>query len=81
MTITPIAPSALPMSAVAADDVVRVDATATLAEIAGVMVTQSVGAVVVGTPDSPFGVVSERDVVRAVADGADPSTTAADLAP
>ncbi len=48
--------------------------------MAGVLIGNSIGAVVVGTQDSPAGIVSEHDIVRAVADGLDSATTAADIA-
>jgi CBS domain-containing protein len=45
-----------------------------------VLIDNSIGAVVVGSQDDPAGIVSEHDIVRAVADGVDPATTAADIA-
>jgi signal-transduction protein with cAMP-binding, CBS, and nucleotidyltransferase domain len=47
----------------------------TLREAADTMYLQSVGLLVVGTPDQPLGVISERDVVGAVARGAHPDET------
>ena len=38
------------------------------------------GVLVIGTPDAVLGLVSERDIVRAIADGLDPDATdAADI--
>ena len=48
--------------------------------MAGVLIGNSIGAVVVGSQDNPAGIVSQHDIVRAVADGAAASTTAADIA-
>jgi len=41
------------------------------------MARHSIGAVLVGTPNRPLGIVSERDVVTALARGADPDATRA----
>lgn len=49
-----------------ADEVVRVPHEATLADVARQLVTSEVGAVLVGDPEVE-GLVSERDIVRAVA--------------
>jgi CBS domain-containing protein len=70
-------PSALRVSALVSDTVVRVDPDATLLEVAGTMSGADVGAVVVGATDDAKAVVSERDVVRALAAGRDPATTRA----
>jgi CBS domain-containing protein len=52
-----------------------------LMEVAKVISDAGVGALVVGSAEDVQGVVSERDVVRAVADGRDLTTaTAADVA-
>lgn len=72
---------ALPVSALTSDTVACVAADATLHEVADALVAGDVGALVVGEPDRVEGVVSERDVVRALANRRDPSATvAADLA-
>jgi CBS domain-containing protein len=60
--------------------VVWVDGDAELRELAGVLADAHVAAVAVRLAGGEVGVASERDVVRAVADGAPPSTTAAELA-
>jgi predicted transcriptional regulator len=44
----------------------------TLRSVAAVLAELDVGVAVVALPDRSAGVVSERDVVRALADGADP---------
>jgi CBS domain-containing protein len=65
-----------PVLAFAADSTVRVATGATLMEVARTLVEASVGMVVLGDNDqSVYGVVSERDVVRAVVDGRDVATT------
>jgi CBS domain-containing protein len=73
-------PGAFPIDVLIADTVVCVAPTDTLREVAGVLIGNSIGAVVVGSQDEPAGIVSEHDIVRAVADGVDPATTAADIA-
>lgn len=54
-----------------ADEVVRVPHDATLLDVARQLVSSEVGAVVVGDADLVEGLVSERDLVRAVAAGHD----------
>jgi signal-transduction protein with cAMP-binding, CBS, and nucleotidyltransferase domain len=44
----------------------------TLRQIADRMYLESVGLLIVGTADQPLGVISERDVIGAIARGADP---------
>lgn len=61
----------LPISTVTGDPVARVATDASLADAARALVTENVGAIVVGDDDSPRALVSERDVVRAVAAGMD----------
>jgi CBS domain-containing protein len=73
-------PGAFPIDVLIADTVVCIAPTATLRHVAGVLIDNSIGAVVVGSQDSPVGIVSEHDIVRAVAAGAKPSITAADIA-
>jgi CBS domain-containing protein len=76
MTMTNV--GALPVSTFAADVVARVTEDANLWEIAGAMVEADVGALaVVDGDDDVHGVVSERDLVRALAARRDPSTTKA----
>lgn len=59
------------------DDVVTVADDASLLEVAQTLTSADISAVVVGSPGSVTGVVSERDIVRAVAEGTDPATTLA----
>jgi CBS domain-containing protein len=66
-----------PISVLTGDAVVRVRADATLAEVATTITDWGVGAVVVGEDDRPGAIVSERDVVRAVAAGQNPADVAA----
>ena len=72
---------ALPVSALTADSVLRVDAAADLWTVASALAAADVGILVVGDGDQIQGVVSERDVVRALAAhrGAG-ETTAGDIA-
>lgn len=59
------------------DEVVRADPGAPLADIAKVLVGGAMGAVVLGDGDRPEAIVSERDLVGAMAAGLDPATTPA----
>lgn len=59
------------------DEIITVDDDATLLDVAMTLASADIGAVVVGSPASATGVVSERDIVRAVADGKDLATTSA----
>lgn len=69
------------MSAVTGDPVARVPRDATIADVARAMVACDVGAIVIGDDPRPTALVSERDVVRAVAAGrhtaTDPATDVA----
>lgn len=51
---------------------VAVDEKLTLRSLAAVLAANDVGTALVALPDGSVGVASERDVVRALADGADP---------
>jgi CBS domain-containing protein len=63
------------------DDVVFVAPDATLLDVIDVLASNEIGAVAVGEPDRPVGVLSERDVVHALADRRPiESTRAADIA-
>jgi CBS domain-containing protein len=75
MTMTSV--GALPVSTFAADAVARIDADADLWQIAEALVEADVGALAVGDGDDVQGIVSERDIVRALASRRDPSTTRA----
>src|SRR3954451_4743083 len=57
------------------DDVATIAADATIREVAEQLVARDVGLLVVGSPGHVEGVVSERDVVRAIADGRGSDTT------
>lgn len=63
-------PGGLEISVFVGDAVRRVRPDATLVEVAQVLVDDGVGAVGVGA-DALVGIVSERDLVRAVAEGVD----------
>jgi CBS domain-containing protein len=79
MTISTV--GALPVVVFAADTIDRIRGDADLCEIATAMVAADVGALAIGSDDEVFGIVSERDLVRALAARRDPSaTTAGDLA-
>lgn len=52
-------------------DVVTVGPAQSLREAAATMTSHSVGAAVVATDDTP-GIISERDILRAIAQGIDP---------
>ena len=56
------------ISALIGDDVVFVGPNATVIEVIDALTANEIGIVAVGTPDRPLGVVSERDVVRALSD-------------
>ena len=59
----------------AADDVITIDSHASLLAAADELAGDQIGLVVLGSMDEVEGVLSERDVVRAVADVRDPATT------
>lgn len=61
----------LTVTAFTADDVTTIDADASVAEAAMAMTGAERGLLVVGSTDAVEGVISERDVVRAVASGRD----------
>jgi CBS domain-containing protein len=63
-----------PVSTYMADAVVALPATASLREAAATIAEASVGCVVVGTPDAVEGIISERDLVLAIARGTDLDT-------
>jgi CBS domain-containing protein len=65
----------------AADSVITIPPEATLLAVADELAGDQVGVLVVGSMHDVEGVISERDVVRAVAEGRDPQETMArDLA-
>ncbi len=57
------------------DSVVCISPEATLVDAASRLTDRDIGALVVGTEDEVLGIVSERDIVRAVARGSDLATT------
>jgi len=66
-----------PVTVYAADTVITMPAEARLLAVADELAGDQIGLVVLGGVGSVVGVVSERDVVRAVAEGRDPATTPA----
>ena len=66
-----------PISEVIGDDIVRVGPDANLVEVAELLAGANIGAVVVGDQEKVIAVVSERDIVHAVAEQHDPITTKA----
>ena len=62
---------------VAKREPVMVPPTTVLRDVTGAMAREDIGAVLVGTPKRPLGIVSERDVALALASGADPDETRA----
>ncbi|HVM52330.1 MAG TPA: CBS domain-containing protein [Acidimicrobiales bacterium] len=61
--------------------VTRVPQAATIVEVATTLAANDIGVVAVGIGDQILGVLSERDIVRALASGGDPATiTASELA-
>lgn len=77
----PLDPSSLPISDLTGDAVICVPPRASLREVADALTNQGIGAVGVGSSTEIVGIVSERDVVGAVAAGFDSAvTTAADIA-
>ncbi len=64
----------MPISTITGDPVARVPADATIADVARAMVTCDVGAIAIGDDARPVALVSERDIVRAVAAGRNPAT-------
>ena len=63
----------MPISTITGDPVARVPADATIADVARAMVTCDVGAIAIGDDPRPAALVSERDIVRAVAAGRNPA--------
>jgi CBS domain-containing protein len=73
--LTAVAVSASsPVSLLAGRMPVRVAATATLREVARTLEREGVGALIVRGARATAGIVTERDLVRALASGADPDT-------
>lgn len=73
--------ASIPVSALIGDELITVTADTTIDAVAQLLTRAGISLVAVGEPTAVEGVVTERDVVRLVAEGADPSTvTAGDLA-
>ncbi|QLL05070.1 CBS domain-containing protein [Mycobacterium vicinigordonae] len=68
---------ALPVSSVVGDPVARVAPDATVADAAAAMAAVNVGAILVGEETWPSALLSERDVLRVVADGKNPNAVRA----
>jgi CBS domain-containing protein len=64
-----------PVTMFMADDVIMLDPGTSLRHAAQTIVEASIGCIVVGTPGAIEGIMSERDIVRAVANGLDLDTT------
>ena len=68
----------LPITAIAGDAVIHVDPGTTLVEVARLLTDRAIGAVLVGPdPDHADGILTERDLVRAMAEAADPAAAIA----
>jgi CBS domain-containing protein len=66
-----------PVRTYAADTVITMPADSTLLAVAVELAGDQIGVVVLGAVDDITGVISERDVVRAVAESRDPAGTPA----
>jgi CBS domain-containing protein len=64
-----------PIIVYTSDEVASISPKASLLDAVKELVAGGVGLLVVGTPESVQGVLSERDVVRAIAAGRDPAAT------
>jgi CBS domain-containing protein len=66
----------LVVSSLSGDTVIRIPPDATVSDVAKALISSDIGILVISDDDgSVKSVVSERDVVRAVAEGRDPTTT------
>lgn len=70
-------PGSTGVSRLIGDEVVRAPVDATVREVSQILLAGGMGAVVLGDEDRPIALVSERDVVAAVAAGHDPLDTPA----
>jgi len=73
----PFAPGNAEVAELAASEVVCVPRDASVLDVSKALVESSVGAVVLGDLSRVVGIVSERDVVRAISEELDPGTTPA----
>jgi CBS domain-containing protein len=71
----PYSAGSTPVSVFAAAPIVRVGSDATLHDAADALAAAGVGALVVGSGSEPVGIVTERDLVRVLAERRDPGTT------
>jgi CBS domain-containing protein len=71
----PTAAGSTPVSVLAAAPIARVCRDATLHDAADALARAGIGALVVGAGDKPVGIVTERDLVRVLAERRDPATT------
>lgn len=67
----------LDMASLANDSITRVPSEANLYDVADALASGGIGMLVVGEPDTVEGVISERDLARAIADRLDLDTTCA----
>ncbi|HAS12074.1 MAG TPA: histidine kinase, partial [Acidimicrobiaceae bacterium] len=73
--------ASLPVSSLIGDELITVTADTTIDAVARVLDESGISIVAVGDPSKVEGVVSERDVVRVVARGDDPTkVTAGEIA-
>jgi CBS domain-containing protein len=78
ITSFPTAGGAAPVSVFASDAVIALPAGTTLQAVADELAGDQIGLVVLGSVGAVEAVISERDVVRAVAQGLDPLATPAE---
>jgi CBS domain-containing protein len=76
-TTVPVTGGAAAVRIYAADTVLTVDPAVSLLAAADELAGDQVGLIALGTPGDVEAVLSERDVVRAIADGLDPASTPA----
>lgn len=69
--------ASLPVSSLVGDEIITVTADTTIDAVARLLEDAGIGIVAVGAPSVVDGVVSERDIVRLVANGGDPTTVTA----
>jgi CBS domain-containing protein len=76
----PYSAGSTPVSVFTAAPIIRVGSDAALHDAADALVAAGVGALVVGSGREPVGVVTERDLVRVLAERRDPGTRVGDVA-
>lgn len=69
------AAGSIPVSALTGDAVVAVGPDVSLRAVAATMSENGIGAVIVGTTEKVEGIVTERDLVRALAEGKEDATS------